>query len=57
VLADAQTSGGMLIAAPDPGALEDALRARSLPVQAVGTVVEGPGGSIAIAGRLSAAQE
>jgi selenide, water dikinase len=54
VLADAQTSGGMLIATPRPGVLENALRAHSLPVHAVGTIVEGPPGSMTIVGRLEA---
>ncbi len=53
VLADAQTSGGLLIAAPDPGAMQEALHARSLPVHAVGTIVEGPAGRMTVAGRLA----
>ena len=61
VLADAQTSGGMLIAAPDPRTLErGAPRALACPVRAIGTVVEGPPGRMTITGdptRLDGPQE
>jgi selenide,water dikinase len=53
VLADAQTSGGLLIATPDPEALEAALAARGVPVAQIGTVVEGRAGTIRVEGRLA----
>jgi hypothetical protein len=56
LLADAQTSGGLLISVPEAnaGVLEEALRARGTPVHAIGSVDEGPPGTIAIVGRLPA---
>ena len=53
VLADAQTSGGLLIATPDPEALEAALAARGVPVASIGEVVEGAAGTIRVEGRLA----
>jgi selenide,water dikinase len=53
VLADAQTSGGLLIATPDPEALEAALTARGVLVAPIGEVVLGPAGSIRVEGRLA----
>ena len=54
VLADAQTSGGLLIAVPEEraGALEGALVARGIPAAAIGVVASGPAGHIAVTGRL-----
>ena len=50
LLADAQTSGGMLIACPPEqlGALRVELEARSVPFHEVGVVTDGPAGEIAI---------
>jgi selenide, water dikinase len=53
LLADAQTSGGMLIASPRPDALEAALRDRGVGAARIGAVVGGPPGSIWIQGRLA----
>ncbi len=53
VLADAQTSGGLLIAATDPGALEDALARRGVPAMRIGLTEPGPAGRIALAGRVA----
>jgi len=52
VLADAQTSGGLLIATSEPDALEAAFGARSLHLQRIGATEEGPAGRIRIADRL-----
>ena len=54
VLADAQTSGGLLLAAHDPTALVDALRAVAVDAWRIGSVVAGPAGHIEIAGRVAA---
>jgi selenide,water dikinase len=55
VLADAQTSGGLLLASADPGVLLAALSARGAPAAAViGEVIEGQPGTIAVTGRLAA---
>jgi selenide, water dikinase len=51
-LADAQTSGGLLIATSDPDALEAALAARELHVQRIGSVEDGAAGRIQVRGRL-----
>jgi selenide,water dikinase len=51
-LADAQTSGGLLIATRREEELEDALRARGIPVHRVGVVTDGPVGHIAVSGRI-----
>jgi len=53
ILADAQTSGGMLLATADPAALERELAARSLPVARIGTVTDGPAGTIRVSGRVT----
>ena len=53
-LADAQTSGGLLVAAADAGRLVAALRARDVPFARIGEVVEGPAGRIDVTGRLQA---
>jgi selenide,water dikinase len=53
LLADAQTSGGMLISTADPEALESALRDRGVPVAVVGVAEAGAAGGIGVAGRLS----
>jgi selenide,water dikinase len=55
ILADAQTSGGLLIAATASraGPLEEALRLRGVPFAEIGRTVEGDGGRISVRGRLS----
>jgi selenide,water dikinase len=53
VLADAQTSGGLLIATPDPAALEAALAERGVLVAPIGEVVAEAAGSIRVEGRLA----
>jgi selenide,water dikinase len=53
VLADAQTSGGLLIAAADHEWLGDELSGRRLPWADVGVVVGGPPGGIEVEGRLA----
>jgi len=53
VLADAQTSGGLLVATWDPDALKAALDARGVPHADVGEVVDGKSGEIVVLGRLS----
>ncbi len=53
LLADAQTSGGLLIATHHPDALESALRDRGVPVACVGEVVAGTPGAVSVTGRLS----
>jgi selenide,water dikinase len=55
VLADAQTSGGLLIAATDHEWLGDELSGRRLPWADIGVTVEGRPGTIAVTGRLGAA--
>jgi selenide,water dikinase len=52
LLADAQTSGGMLIATTDPDALTAALDARSLPHRTVGRTAPGEPGRITVSGRV-----
>src|SRR5919201_1373480 len=52
VLADAQTSGGLLIGATDGSALEAALEARAVPFARIGTVVAGSPGAISVTGSL-----
>jgi len=52
LLADAQTSGGLLVATKDPEALVSALDARDVPALAVGTVVAGTPGRVMVFGRL-----
>ncbi len=53
VLADAQTSGGLLIATRHADALVSALDARGVPHAEIGKVVAGQPGRIAVAGRVS----
>jgi selenide,water dikinase len=53
VLADAQTSGGLLIATPHPDALEEALAERDVPSARIGEVAQGAAGSIRLTGRLA----
>jgi selenophosphate synthase len=52
VLADAQTSGGLLLATAEPSALLDALSARQVEAIAIGSVVPGTPGTIEVRGRL-----
>ena len=52
VLADAQTSGGLLIATHHPDALVAALDARGVAHAAIGEVVSGEPGHISVEGRL-----
>jgi selenide,water dikinase len=52
VLADAQTSGGLLIAVDEPGSLLDELRGRGVPVAEVGALTEGEPGRIRVSGRV-----
>jgi selenide,water dikinase len=53
VLADAQTSGGLLIATRDPARLHDAAAERGVPLRQVGRVVEGTAGRITVIGRIA----
>ena len=53
ILADAQTSGGLLIATRDVDALDAALRERGVPFARIGTVVAGEPGRITVAGSLT----
>jgi hypothetical protein len=48
VLADAQTSGGLLIVAMDPTPIRSALAARGLAVAEIGTTLAGTPGAIEI---------
>jgi selenide, water dikinase len=48
ILSDAQTSGGLLIAAPDPEALSSALTARSVEHAVIGEVSVGSAGGISV---------
>jgi selenide,water dikinase len=52
VLADAQTSGGMLIATRDPDRLAEALARRDVPSRLVGRTAEGPPGTVRVTGRI-----
>jgi selenide, water dikinase len=52
VLADAQTSGGLLIAATDEDATRDALARRGVTFAEIGRTKAGRAGSIAVRGRL-----
>jgi selenide,water dikinase len=52
LLADAQTSGGLLIATTRPGALVSALDRRGVAHAIVGQTVDGPAGAVTVAGRL-----
>jgi selenide,water dikinase len=53
VLADAQTSGGLLIAATEPEGLTREFASRAVPFAEVGAVEEGAAGGIRVLGRLS----
>jgi selenide,water dikinase len=55
VMADAQTSGGLLIAATDHERLGDELSGRGLAWADIGVTVEGRPGAIAVTGRLTGA--
>jgi len=55
VIADAQTSGGLLLATPDAGALFETLTAEGVQGVRVGTCIEGDPGRIEVAGRLAMA--
>jgi selenide,water dikinase len=52
ILADAQTSGGLLLATEHPDDLARALELRGLPVTAIGDAVEGEPGRISVASRI-----
>ncbi len=52
VLADAQTSGGLLIAARDGDRLAGALQARGIRGAELGVTVDGPAGTIEVTGRV-----
>jgi selenide,water dikinase len=52
VLADAQTSGGLLVAVADGDRLAGELAAREVPFAEVGQVVDGPAGRIEVTGRI-----
>jgi selenide,water dikinase len=54
VFADAQTSGGLLVAATDRDAMARELVARRVPFAQIGTVEDGPAGRMHLAGRLTA---
>ena len=54
LLADAQTSGGLLIATRDPSALAAALGERAVPFWEIGDLTAGAPGTIAVRGRLAA---
>ncbi|HEX7247879.1 MAG TPA: selenide, water dikinase SelD, partial [Actinomycetota bacterium] len=53
LLADAQTSGGLLIATREPGALVASLAARAVPNAVIGEVVHGNSGTVSVNGPLS----
>ena len=53
VLADAQTSGGLVLATDAPDALRAALAAEGVPAHTIGAIVEGAPGAVAVAGRLA----
>lgn len=52
LLADAQTSGGLLIATGDPDALRAALSDRGVPFAEIAEIVDGPAGSVEVTGRV-----
>jgi selenide, water dikinase len=52
ILADAQTSGGLLIASTDEAPLESALRDHDVPFARIGAVVAGDPGHISVRGAL-----
>ena len=53
VIADAQTSGGLLIASTTPDVMEASFGARGLHLQRIGVTEEGQAGRIRVTGRLS----
>jgi selenide, water dikinase len=55
VLADAQTSGGLLVASPHPDAVLEEMRERGVAAVRIGTVQPGEPGRISVEGRLPAA--
>jgi selenide,water dikinase len=56
VLSDAQTSGGLLIAAADHEWMADELAGRGVLAADIGVSVEGRPGTIAVTGRLAGAE-
>jgi selenide, water dikinase len=52
VLADAQTSGGLLVASPHPDAVLEEMRERGVAAVRIGTVEPGESGRIRVEGRL-----
>jgi selenide,water dikinase len=52
IIADAQTSGGLLIATREAERLEAALSERAVPAHRIGTLEAGPAGRIRIIGRI-----
>jgi selenide,water dikinase len=54
VLADAQTSGGLLLATADADALERSLLADGVPARPIGRVIDGVAGHVTVTGRLLA---
>ena len=57
VLADAQTSGGLLVAAPDGDGMVRAFERRGVSFAEIGVVEDGEPGRVAVAGRLRTAGE
>jgi selenide,water dikinase len=55
VLADAQTSGGLLVATRNGGRLEDAFERRGIPLRRIGVTADGPAGRTTVTGRVGAA--
>jgi selenide, water dikinase len=55
ILADAQTSGGLLLATDSPDALRAALAAEGAPAHTIGRVVDGAPGTVRVTGRLARA--
>jgi selenide, water dikinase len=55
VLADAQTSGGLLVASPHPDAVAEEMRERGVAAVRIGSVEPGEPGRISVEGRLPAA--
>jgi selenide,water dikinase len=53
ILADAQTSGGLLVAAKHKPSMEAALRDHDVPFASIGTVVAGEPGHITVSGALA----
>jgi selenide,water dikinase len=54
VLADAQTSGGLLLATDRPGVLRANLRGGGVDFAEAGRVIDGPAGMMIVRGRLAA---